>query len=180
MLDKIILLLLILTLPVGVVIAQRYGRSLNSGEVQEETIKKVDALISQINQNPQSAQQATQPEFSVTAVQMASESGTIKVSGIAPKTNAQVMVSAIITPLEAPAKAKTTKSASESAEVSSEDVLGQSIETKAITVANDGAFVIAYPIEEPEKAKKIELHLEQGRVSTSIIYDVEKKTFEQV
>lgn len=181
MLDKIVLLLLILTLPVGVVVAQRYGRA-GSGVESEETVKKVDALINQINQsNQQPAAAAPQQAFSISTVHLATESGTLMVTGVAPKTNAQVMMSAVVTPIGG-TKTQTTskKTASDSAEPTEVPVLGDSIETHAVSVEAGGVFVINYPVEDIDATQKIELHLEQGMYSTSVIYNVKEKKFEQV
>jgi len=93
--DKLLIILLIILLPISVFIASNYQKKNELAlekEIEQEQMKKVTAAVNQINS------QQIQPQYPVEIEQVyfATESSKLVITGKAPKANSTLMVSSVI------------------------------------------------------------------------------------
>ncbi len=168
MFDKLLLTLMLLLLPVSALLTRYYLQKSANPTVTVESLEKVDTMLSQLQESINKKESNIKdPELLVTTVFYATESGVLTVSGVAPKGNLSVRVSTIEKDKD------NKKDASESA------VLGESVAERAINTSQDGVFGYKY---EPQgdKLESIEIRFEQGQASKTVVYNFDKKTFEQI
>jgi len=171
MLDKLLIGLMILILPVTIGLSWYFW---GQAEVDPETqarMEKLDSLIAQLNQEaaqPASEAGVNEPKIDVTTVFYATESGELTVTGVAPETKLNMYLTAVESGGVADADEESTESA----------VLGKSLVNQVVKVGVGGVFVVNYEAESVE-GKRVELRLEQGQASKTVVYDFDEGSFEQ-
>lgn len=172
MLDKILLGLLILLLPLGllggkaIMESQSKQKSPDQEEVSVEDLKKILSQVqsSKSTDSPNSVQQ----KISVSGVSFATESGILRVGGVAPTQQLSVLVSATILP-------SASSEASNAAELGRGDgggVLGRSVEVRSISVGPGGNFVYEY--RPTITSGIIELRFDQDYAQATLQYDLDQ------
>ncbi|MFC1654027.1 hypothetical protein ACFL1M_04235 [Patescibacteria group bacterium] len=155
--DKLILALLVIMLPIGFLVSYKI---LAEGDLpgKETSIdaKKLKQMVDRYSQ----LEEYTMPKqkFVVSSVSYASESGFLSVTGVAPSSQATIMMSATVLPHNDSEK---------------ELVLGNSIDAFAVSPKNTGAFEFVYPVD--ISSSVVEIRLEQEEVVRTIRFDLEKK-----
>jgi hypothetical protein len=181
-LDKFLIFLLILILPITIFLSNKaYKEEIQGGEngLGQDKLEQVDQAIQQLEtqlDNKINSQQAkkTNP-IKITDVSFASSSAELRVFGIAPTKNLNVMVSAIVTPkggftTEYQKEKIGTKSSS-----LVEPVLGQAVEVIAVRTDGDGHFEFAQKVD-IKKVDLIELRFDQGDSSVTVQYSIRDNT----
>ena len=164
MVDKLLLGLLVLILPIGLLVVNLSG---NGDELEDEasdgsTIVTVDNLEQILTEAQQGAaakvESAEAEKFNITAVVYASDSGQLEVSGLAPGNKMSVQVSATVLPVSGQADGD-------------EGVLGQEVETWAVALSpGQTSFRFVYPVEEAEGV--LELVFVQGSAVEAMQVDL--------
>jgi hypothetical protein len=168
-LDKFLILLLIITLPVSIFLTSQYGKKIGQEKekkLQEEQMVKLNQALTEIRNNETTNQQAIQTDIKIDEINFATKSGELTISGSAPVKNLNIVISAITTP--AKIKAKSDKRSSKSGELS-EEVLGQKVDVVAVKTDNDGKFEFVKKIDS-EKIGLIDIRLDQGEASLTVQY----------
>lgn len=171
MFDKLLLVIMLLLLPVSALLTRYYLAKSAQPTVSVESLEKVDVMLNQLQQTiSQKKEPEEGPDFIISSVFYATESGVLNVSGVAPKGNLSVRISTL-------EKEKKTSSAT----ASESAVLGESVAEKAVTTSADGIFGYEYEVEGNDKElETIEVRIEQGQVNKTLIYYFGKGTFEQI
>ncbi len=159
MIDKFLIFLLVITLPLGLFAAYRIQKQAAGKQMDEQRATQIDEALNQIEQALERPAQPSQPKISISSVNYASDSGKLEVTGIAPQPEAQIIVSAVVT--------------SSSKSEGNDKVLGERVDVVAVAPQPDGTFVFKYPIED-ESSQAIELKFEQNGAISSIKYDLVK------
>lgn len=162
LLDKLLLVLLLLMLPLGVVASKKLlGGSLTADKPSEfEQLGQTLEKIADKQKTPGSAI----PEIGITGVVASSESGMLTVAGVAPSESTTVTVTATILP---------TATAETGTQKKSDEVLGQTVEIKAIKPKAGGSFSFNYPVRGVTGV--VELRFEQGMSVTTVQYDMKER-----
>jgi len=173
--DKILILLLILMLPISVVLTSTYRSEADEkSQLQAEEVKlqKIDQALDQIKTTVASDQQSKTLPIEIASVTFASASGELKVKGKAPLGNLNVMVSAVVLPAEKLKPLPEEKTASGSAETEDEEaVLGDAVEVVAVKPNEEGEFAFVKKVD-PDEVSLIELRLEQADSEVTIQYNL--------
>ena len=170
LIDKLLLGLLVLLLPIGLAISLMVFPSNNSSaevagvQLDEENLK---ALIQETVQQNQPVQEKPQP-ISITQVRYASESGTLKLSGSAPSEIASVLVSATVI------KPDSTENVIADDDEKSA-VKGSSVETFSVLPETNRSFEFELLIDEEDANGVVELRLEQDESIKTVKFDLQKK-----
>ncbi len=169
MFDKLLLIIMLLLLPVSALLTRHYLVKSAQPTVSLESLEKVELMLDQLQQSVSQRQQpVTGPEFIISSVFYATQSGVLSVAGVAPKGTLSVRVSTL---------EKEKKSAESNASESA--VLGEAVVEKAIMTSTEGVFEYEYDVDD-EDLDLVELRLEQGQASKTIVYYFERGTFEQI
>jgi hypothetical protein len=164
--DKLLLLLLIILLPVGIVASrQLFQPSLSEDKQIEVQTKKVEELMSKLNTqlDKKSSQSKTSSDFSITAVTNSSESGVIRVAGVAPTGKISVYYTAVNIPKDIIPELNKNQ-------VVDKKVLGESVQIKALKTNPDGTFILEYPVKGTNEI--VEFVLTQDQSQMIIQYDL--------
>jgi hypothetical protein len=168
MLDKILLLLLVVLLPVGVVASkQLFQPQLTNQATADANVKKVEDLINSLNQKSgQNVTAGTNPnnQIPITAVIYASDSAVLQVAGMAPQGKYLIWANVSLIPQE---------SIPEINQTVAKDNFGLPTVTKAIEPRSDGSFVFDYPVRDNQGM--VEISLSQGSSFVTIQYDLVKQ-----
>ncbi|MGI5827895.1 MAG: hypothetical protein ACOX6V_02615 [Patescibacteria group bacterium] len=170
--DKILILLLVLMLPLSIFLTSHYKDKLEGEDLEEVKMQKIDKAIDQIKTTVASEKKPPVTPITIESVTYASTSGELKVKGKAPNNNISVMVSATVTP-----PATSAKTASDSAETvgsSEEAVLGETVEVLAVKPDTEGEFTFVKKLD-PEDVGVIELRLEQLESEVTIQYNLQEE-----
>lgn len=164
--DRILLSILVLLLPVGLLISyQLLSSPINKDElvIDAEKLKVMVENYSnmEINNEPKK-------EIIVSSVSYASKSGIISVSGNAPSSEASVYMSVTVLPPK-PSPTPTVNTLAKNDQL----ILGRSVNTLSFETESDGSFLIDYEIE--SLTTIIELRLEQEETIKTIRFDLDKK-----
>jgi hypothetical protein len=166
MIDKLLLILLIILLPVGIVASkQLFQPNLSEDKQIEAQTKKVEDLMAKLN-NQMDQKQGNQSAISginITSVTNASDSGVLKISGVVPSGKMALYYSATILPKDIIPELNNNQ-------VIDKKVLGETVEMKAIKTNTDGTFVLEYPVKGVNDV--IELVLTQDQSRMIIQYDM--------
>jgi hypothetical protein len=168
LIDKLLLGSLVILLPIGLILSQRFFEEEAAPQQQAESLDtaKLEELIKQTV--AQSQPKIDKPaSFQIASVTYASESGSLRVVGTAPETTSSVMVSAIVLPKATPAPSGQTQLV--------EKVQGTKVELESITPKPSKEFVYEYEISPGQLNGIIELRLEQNQSSTTLRFDLEQK-----
>jgi hypothetical protein len=157
--DKLLLVLLLLMLPLGVVASKHFFTG-TSTETKPSEYEQLGETLQQIANKQQTPKEETS-KIGISGVVASTQSGVLTVTGQAPSETMTVMVTATILPVAGSAPTQSSKS---------DDVLGQTVEIKAIKPKAGGTFSFQYPIEDIEGV--VELRFEQGTSVTTVQYDV--------
>ena len=165
--DKLLIILLIILLPISVFIASNYQKKNELAlekEIEQEQMKKVTAAVNQINS------QQIQPQYPVEIEQVyfATESSKLVITGKAPKANSTLMVSSVIS-----IKNSQDKNSSSSAKKEPSDVLGQAVDVVAIKSEDDGSFTFVKKIDS-KPIGIIDLRFDMDQSSATVQYDLEE------
>lgn len=182
--DKLLVLLLVITLPMAIFFTSQHQNQLDekaNEQVNEKQIQKIDQAIKQIQSSSASKktdEEAKAVPINIDKISFATQSGELKVSGIAPGKNLNIMVSAVVTPIkkEIPKTKIASKSAQPKATESAsldETVLGQSVEVVAVKAGDKGEFSFVKKLD-LQKPGILELRFEQGESTATIQYDLSK------
>jgi len=165
MLDKILLVLLILLLPLGILASRQLLKISPNGATRADvTEKQITDIIQKLNEQvelpPQTITQM--PTLNVTAVTYASGAGVLKVAGVAPSGTVSITVTAAVLPPETIPELNTGINP---------DVLGQTVTIKAVKPQSDGSFTYEYPVK--DTLGIVEINLIQGNAHNTIQYDLQ-------
>lgn len=166
MFDRVLLILLLLLLPVGIVVSRVFTGELPIGKTGASTAlteKKIEAMMEKVNQSVAAANPAKN-EFTITGVIYATESGILKMAGIAPQPDAFLWVWTAATSLKSAKPEATVAAAVQTAVWSGPTV---------IRPANSGVFSVE--VETEQYTGVVEVRLEQGKTSTTIRYNLDKR-----
>jgi len=155
-------------LPLGIFMVQKMGGSTVSGLSQAEVEAKIDALVKELKtEKPVETQVSkAEVEIAVTGVVYASESGVVKVAGVAPSDNATLFVLSVIHP---PSQIPEISN-----DVTTRDVLGYTAEVKAVRSKSGGSFIFEYPVKSTDEGV-LEMLLMHEKSSKTIKFDLGKK-----
>lgn len=163
--DRILLLMLVLILPLGIVFSKTILSKQGEKSQQEEVVEKVDTLISNIQNRENRAQTPQTPGINITGVIYASDSGRIRIAGVVPSDKHAVMVSATVLPVDAIPDELGGKQ--------TESVLGQAVEVRSIKPQVGGSFVYDYPVQEDSGV--IDFLIQQDASVTTVQFDLGSK-----
>ncbi|NMC35698.1 hypothetical protein GYA49_01495 [Candidatus Beckwithbacteria bacterium] len=166
-LDKILILLMVLILPVGIYTASKYA-----GQLDEPKEEQVQIAEEKLNEAVAKIQEAAVPQqeepkiapIEIADVSYASESGELIVSGAAPAANLNVMVSAVVTP-------STYNTKTKNKDGSGESVLGEQVEVHAVKTDSVGHFTYKRKVDVKD-IDLIELRFEQSESSATVQYNL--------
>lgn len=170
-LDKVLLVLLIVMLPLGVLAVRHITSDETPEEVTGATVEELEQLLRELNEEDEHpvAQVPEPPTLSISSVSRSTESGVVRVAGSAPHGGVSVMVTATVLPNEF----------NQPDEVVSPDepgVLGQQTSQQLVPVQASGVFVLELPVS--TSSGKVELHLSQAKAQTVVQYDLDEGEFE--
>ncbi len=163
--DKIILGLLVVILPVGVFFSYRVisneGEETSSDYVGIDEAKLED-LVNKLStqKTPVVAEPKAKP-ISISSVVYSTESGKLKVAGSVPEANAAVLVTATVLPHGEDDEEDTVK--------------GLIVETVPVLPTDKKAFMYEYEVDEDELTGMIELRIEQNDSVRTVRFDLEKR-----
>lgn len=166
--DKIIVLFLILLLPINILISSKMNKGNNDKDI-EVSIEEMDRAINELESKIAAKEADDNTLISIESVNYASSSGELVVTGQAPISNLNVMVSATVSNKNNPINNK--NQASGSAQIANE-VLGRNVEMVAVKTDEKGMFRFIRKINK-EKVELIELRFDQDKASATIQYDFE-------
>lgn len=169
MVDKLLLLLLITLMPIGILVSRQvFAQPKDEAEARAAQIKEVDSLINQLEKKatePPSEAQVKDEPMIINGIGYASDSGSLRLEGQAPKANTTVMVTVTVLP----PKVKIPELEPEL----DTQVLGQEVVIKAVKPKADGQFIFEYPV--PGKRGIVEVQIKQGNAEQLIQFDVENQ-----
>ncbi len=166
MFDRILLLLLVLLLPLGILASRAITGEVSIGgnkntQLQE---KQITELVQKLTQNVPAAstQTALGPDFAITAVLLASESGRLRIVGMAPRNQELLWVWTA----SSDSKQKKNSNASASA---------QPIWDGPLVVQPQVGGLFTVEVDVSVMAGIVEVRLEQGKVTSLVRFDLAKK-----
>lgn len=170
--DKLLLGLLIVLLPLGLWAAHRATQpnieeEIQSNSTRPATVEELTQIIQELQQ-PVPTSEPNNPEIQITNVSFASESGTLQVAGTASDPQLSVMVSATVLPLGQDDPQELT------GDPNTQDVLGYNVEIRSLRPLPGGGFQFHYRI--PPNTGAIEIRFDQAQSSKTVIYDVTHDT----
>jgi hypothetical protein len=163
MIDKLLLVILILLLPVGIVASRQVFLPNQGSGGNADQVKKVEELINRLSDKVQQGTEVNPKteKINITAVTYASATATLRVAGMAPQGKRSITVSATILPPEVIPELNLAVD---------EAVLGQAVTVKAVKPRSDGSFVFEYPVEDTQGV--VEISLNQGLAGAVVQYDL--------
>ena len=156
--DKILLVLLVLMLPLGLGISYLIYTHNQEDKTDESLLiqqQKLDNIANQLSAQNQSKKPKS---FSIGSIKYASSSGSLEISGKAPGEGASVLISATVLPVD---------------EQGVDKIKGSQVTTVSIVPEIDKSFIYQFPTR--QKKGIVELRLVQNESVTTIHYDLEKK-----
>ena len=182
LLDKFLILILVVTLPVGVFVSSKVQENADLNEavlIEQEKMTKIDKTLEDLR--AASAKEAipvapTIEPIEISIVTYNEDEEKIRIEGTAPGTNLNVMVQAVVTKIAKPTPlpVKIIKAASGSGNVAEKvedkSVLGESVDVVAVRTDNDGNFVLVREIDYDSTAL-LELRFDQAESTATIQYD---------
>ena len=163
MLDKILVLVLILLLPLAIFYTQKIAKQQPkpTGEyrLSEEGIQRLDQMLQQLQQK-QANKPADQPAFQITTAFYSTQSGELQLAGLAPRSDIALLYALV--------NQSATPAASSSA------VLGSEVSFRTIGVNPDKVFSLTLPIPTPVPYK-LEIILQQGSHQSTLVYDFKQQ-----
>jgi hypothetical protein len=166
MFDRVLLILLLLLLPLGIIISRVVTGELVIGKSNSlaDSEKKIAAMMEKVNQGAVN-NAPTQADFTITGVLYASESGILKMAGIAPQADTFVWV------WTAASNTKTTKP---EASVSA-SAIKTGVWSGPIVIKPSLSGIFSAEVETKMYSGVVEIRLEQGKAITTIRYDVDRR-----
>ena len=167
LIDKILLGLLIMLLPIGLVISSKF---LVEDQLENQTAaaaldaEKLQAAINDAVRQQQPVVVTPKP-FAIAEVSYASESGIFQMKGTAPAAASNIVMSVTVLP---PAGSLTIEE-----QIGS--VKGVEVQTLSVIPEDDGAFVFAQEIKEDLQTGVIEIRLEQNDSVKTVRFDLAKR-----
>jgi hypothetical protein len=169
--DKLLLVLLLLLLPVGIFVAstlskQTEGKSADGSSLTDAaTVEDLKKMLESMQNQPKSAPKDALNPIEVTSVAYASDSGRLQVAGLAPQAQVAITVSATVLPPESLLPQEINASAS-----ADSNVLGHAVDVKSIKPASGGSFVYEYAL--PRNEGLVQVTLQQGQVTKVVQFDI--------
>jgi negative regulator of sigma E activity len=160
LLDKILVILLIITLPLSIYLT---SKSDNNPIAQPNP----EAVVAQAPAQPNPQVEKPDPII-INDVSYATQTGQLKIVGVAPIANLNIMVSAVVTKSS---EKNATNSAQPSPSAQAESILGKAIEVIAVKTNEKGKFTFAKIISD-KSIEEIEIRFEQAESTTTIQYDL--------
>lgn len=170
MLDKILLVILVLLMPLGLLasffILDEPSLSLNNDPVD---VDKIEQIINDAVKAEQPAPVSTPKPFSLAEVSYSTVSGRLKVKAKAPDTKPTVMVSATVLPIVS----ETGEDSDEDpADESSGDVQGLEVKLFSIVPKPDRTFTYELDLSNNKNPSIAEIRLEQNDSYQLVRYDI--------
>lgn len=166
MFDRILLLLLVLLLPLGILASRAITGEVSfagspSAQLQEQQITE---LVQKLTQNAAAPSQSNLgPDFTITAVLLASESGRLKIVGMAPQNQELLWV------WTASSDSKQKKSTNASA-------AAQPIWDGPLVIQPQVGGLFTVEVDVSVMAGVVEVRLEQGKSTSLVRFDLAKNT----
>lgn len=156
--DKILLGLLVLLLPIGIWVSHALLTQ-NTSSVEKVQVGgvKLKEMVGRFSKLALSAKEPTD-QLIVSRITYATQSGKINLEGKAPSSEMTVMMSVTVLPPEAE---------------NSDDILGFEVEHVTLPTSKTGAFKAAYPIIR-NGGGIVEIRLEQNEMVKMIRFDLDK------
>jgi len=167
MFDRVLLILLLLLLPIGIVVSRVITGEMVVGKpaAVAEQDKKIEAIMQKLNQSEGGVQAPTAAgDFNITGVMLATDSGKLKVFGVAPQSDPFVWVWTAANGL------KTASIASASAGATKVGVWSGPV---VIKPAAGGPFTVEVDVS--AYSGVVEVRLEQGQSAKTVRYDLVKQ-----
>lgn len=169
LIDKILLALLIILLPVGILASRKItggNEASGTGDERVQQLKKIESLLNELSEESLSPQMSniTQDlpmEIVISSVDYSSDSGLLRLSGTAPTDEMAVMISTVVFE-EVDEEANSA--------VSNIGVLGETVTTEAVMPRDGGAFSYQHII--VDTVGVVELRVEQDRSVETVRYDL--------
>lgn len=172
--DKVLLGLLIVILPLGIwgshrLISQDNNATDSTVQVLDPT--KLEELVDQLSNKQTGPVASTVPaEFSLASVAFATESGVLVLNGIAPNGETSVLVSVTVL--------KPLNPIAELGENEEDSVKGTNVYTRSVVPKTDGGFKFEYEVASQDYESVVELRMEQNLSVKTVRFDL--KTRRQV
>lgn len=168
--DKLLLVVLLLLLPVGIFVAAtltkqsdaKEGKSISGQDAA--TVEDLKKMLESMQSQPKTTSNES-TSIEVTSVAYASDSGRLQVAGLAPQAQLAITISATVLPPESLLPQEINASAS-----ADSNVLGHAVEVKSIKPAAGGSFVYEYSL--PRKDGLAQVTLQQGQVVKVVQFDI--------
>ena len=168
MLDKLLILILILLLPLAIFYTQKLNNTDQSQKqatkylLTEEGIQRLEQLLQQLQQDRRVQAQPT-PAFQITNAFYSTQSSQLQLAGIAPRNDINLLYAVI------PQNQSTTGTNSA--------VLGAEVKFHTLSVNTDQVFALTLPL--PSSVPdKLEIILQQGNQQATLVYDfVQQRSF---
>ncbi len=169
--DKLLLALLLVLLPVGIFVAATLTKQADSktgGEGTQDvaTVEDLKKMLESMQQQPKAVSKPETSPIEVTSVMYASHSGRLQVAGLAPQPQVAITVSATVLPPESLLTQEINASAS-----ADNNVLGHAVEVKSVKPAAGGSFVYEYSL--PRKEGLVQVTLQQGQATKVVQFDLQ-------
>ena len=166
-LDKGLLLLLVILLPLGLIVSRTLfePENIDESDSKQEQLLKIEKLLDKLaEQKVEPNDEAPPPDeqIIVEEIKYASESGLIVISGKAPDVNLGVYISTTVFGSDADSSVNVA--------VKDANALGKEVEIAAVRTVSGGSFAYDYF---PEKTSGIlEIRVVQGEVVSTVQYDL--------
>lgn len=179
LIDKLLLGLLVILIPLGIFFAQWFLRTPEEPQVAETEVdvNALEQLIRQAVAQSQPTQKEPKQSFTISAVTYASESGTIRLSGKAPTGDSNILVSATVIPNDRKTIISDELNPDGTTDEDEELNLEQGLSVQFYSVLPDeqGVFTYEYVVAEELRNSKVELRLDQNQASSTIRFDLVEK-----
>lgn len=168
--DKLLLVVLLLLLPVGIFVAATLTRQSDAKEGKNisgqdaATVEDLKKMLESMQSQPKTTPKES-ASIEVTSVAYASDSGRLQVAGLAPQPQLAITISATVLPPESLLPQEINASAS-----ADSNVLGHTVEVKSIKPAAGGSFVYEYSL--PRKDGLVQVTLQQGQAVKVVQFDI--------
>jgi hypothetical protein len=162
LIDKLLILILIIGLPLSFYFTSKYSPVSQIITQGDSNINEVNQAIADLQTSLDSGDIDPVQVIIINKVSYASDTGILRIEGNAPIPKLTVMVSALV-----------TKYVGEN-EGSSSAVMGRKVETFATISGDQGRFIFAKKLLSID-AQVVELRFEQGNASTTLQYDLFKQ-----
>ncbi len=169
--DKLLLVLLLLLLPVGIFVAATLSKQSDAKSTtgisakDAATVEDLKKMLESMQSQPKSAPKDVASPIEVTSVAYASDSGRLQVAGLAPQSQVAITISATVLPPESLLPQEINASASADA-----NVLGHAVEMKSVKPAAGGSFVYEFFL--PRKDGLVQVTLQQGPTTKVVQFDI--------